>query len=811
MLKEPEAAGRDGDEPRVSQMDRAGSGARGQGRFRHWPMLLAVVFVVVCTLVPEAPLVWSGNVPLRRDNLHIFYPLNDLTGKILRSGQLPVWNPYQMGGMPLMGDPEAGWGSLSSMIAYAFLPLGYATAATLAAQKALAAVGTLLWVRATGASLPGAVLSALAYGLSGPLLGPLTNTSYGNLSYIGTYAWFPWMLLGAEIALRQRGRARLVGWCLLGFAGSQELSVWAGQGAYYAFLGTAAYVTFQTLLGSAAGGLGLLARVRALLAHSVVMGAVTILLSAWTLFPRLEFVLASNLRGGYDEGEQQFGPGALATLPLRFFQLGGAYVGAGVIALAIGALLLRPSRLQWFYAGMFLVTYLASLWSVVEIVESSSLLRFVFGLVPGALQLHFHDPQRIVFVGLLFGAALAGSALDSALTATGARRVGMLAAMMMAAGVPVIVGPGALALDGYWLFYLGSTVFVSLLLLAWRGGPWARAAALLIVVLTASELIYAVFTFHGGSLASMGDPRRYYNAASVRASVDLLSSMPQQRARYFGYSPLALQRRPDVVYRAYLWAPWSLRLLATSQATVHRLEDVQGYNPLHLQVYDALLSTANGGRSENYRNAYITSDALHSPLLQMLNVRYVLTTSGTKLGPPYELRSRHKQTWLYENTRALPRAWVVHGLLMSADGDRALQLINEGEVDPRETGVVSRPVSGVRPRAGADSTAITEYQAGRITVRARLASTGLLVLAELDYPAWKVEVDGKPAQVVRANGALRAVRVPEGTHTVVWRFDSTPTRLGFALSTLGVLALAALYWLMPGLTRVRVLSFMRLP
>jgi uncharacterized membrane protein YfhO len=57
------------------------------------------------------------------------------------------------------------------------------------------------------------------------------------------------------------------------------------------------------------------------------------------------------------------------------------------------------------------------------------------------------------------------------------------------------------------------------------------------------------------------------------------------------------------------------------------------------------------------------------------------------------------------------------------------------------------------------------------------------------YPAWKAYVDGEPAQIYVADGALRAVAVPAGQHSVELRFESDTLALGIAISCAAALLL----------------------
>ena len=58
----------------------------------------------------------------------------------------------------------------------------------------------------------------------------------------------------------------------------------------------------------------------------------------------------------------------------------------------------------------------------------------------------------------------------------------------------------------------------------------------------------------------------------------------------------------------------------------------------------------------------------------------------------------------------------------------------------------------------------------------------------------RVEVDGRPAELLRADHAFRGVRVPAGSHRVVFTYQDRALQAGLLLSSLTVCALAGLWW-----------------
>jgi uncharacterized membrane protein YfhO len=92
----------------------------------------------------------------------------------------------------------------------------------------------------------------------------------------------------------------------------------------------------------------------------------------------------------------------------------------------------------------------------------------------------------------------------------------------------------------------------------------------------------------------------------------------------------------------------------------------------------------------------------------------------------------------------------------------------------------------------AETVVITRAEPQRVELRAVLRSPGLVVLAEVFYPGWDLTVDGRPAEVLRTNRAMRGVALAVGTHELVFRYQPRSFRVGLGISILGLIVLAVL-------------------
>lgn len=146
---------------------------------------------------------------------------------------------------------------------------------------------------------------------------------------------------------------------------------------------------------------------------------------------------------------------------------------------------------------------------------------------------------------------------------------------------------------------------------------------------------------------------------------------------------------------------------------------------------------------------------------------------------------------LFEFTGAVPRASLHHQWVVATNDSMALRLITATNFDPGQSVVLSTPVAGVSPTAtvtGEDHVEYQSYEPKHIVIATRSSAPAVLLLNDKYDDSWRVQVDGQPAPLLRANYIMRAVSLPAGSHVV--RFDFTqpnlPLQITVAAMVLGL-------------------------
>ena len=737
---------------------------------------------------------------LRLDALVFFTPMWGHLGERLRAGDIPGWSPHQFGGMPFAGDPESGWMYLPAMLfATLLLPVA-AFKAVVVFHLALAGLATYAFGRALGMGALASLVAGTAYEFGALLEFTRCCTPFAQVG-----AWLPLALLGVELAVRADTWLSRVGWWgVAGLAVSQMLGGWLGQGSYYGLLVVCCFLAYRTVVAPRAMDEPMWSRLGAVVTHGAALLAVGFGLAAAGLLPRLEAISRSTLAGGhYTQLQGDSDQPAWWTMPRAFDYLLSIdataqryYAGGATLALALLAPLLARRRFgSSFFAVMSLVALTLTL--------QPTPLHRLLNLLPRFQTLHEHYPERALVV-FSFGVAMLAGATVAMLprwrTSPLLPLVGVVPFFALVVATPWLEGAGmsAIASSTVWAVGLVALVLTSIPL---GRPPWPRM--LLPTLLVA--LIFADPT--GWTLVSQREMHRQvegeaatlyatYGASGGAASF-LLARQGMEPVRYAGYDLGSMEPGSNAYFRTYRF-PLVPALLVNNRATSIELHALSGYNPVQPARFREVVDALNRRQQQDYHQTNLMPAGLDSPLLDLLNVRYIVvpvTTAPDRadlqlLNRLYPTVYQDANVRVLENRDALPRAWIVHDVWQVKPG-AALSLMTTGAVDMRQTAVLETapPVLAPPPDSRADEVAVTDYAADRIHLAAHSGAPGLVVLSDTYDPGWRAYVDGEPAPVLVANHALRAVPVPAGEHTIELRYEPRSLTIGIAISLATVLVL----------------------
>jgi hypothetical protein len=167
-------------------------------------------------------------------------------------------------------------------------------------------------------------------------------------------------------------------------------------------------------------------------------------------------------------------------------------------------------------------------------------------------------------------------------------------------------------------------------------------------------------------------------------------------------------------------------------------------------------------------------------------------------GDRWKLLAQSRYVDIFQNARALPRAWLAPQARVLDDA-AMLSVIRTGSLpdgskwDPLQTALVEvEPTSPLVTNAQDGRVEITGYEPNLVNLQTHSSGNSILVLSENEYPGWRVTIDGQPAEVLRVNYALRGVAVPAGDHRVSFVYRPWSVMGGLLVSFLTASALIIL-------------------
>lgn len=240
----------------------------------------------------------------------------------------------------------------------------------------------------------------------------------------------------------------------------------------------------------------------------------------------------------------------------------------------------------------------------------------------------------------------------------------------------------------------------------------------------------------------------------------------------------------------------------------------EGYEALYNHRYGTLLHTivtrgilsdriqrTDATLSETGQYEIMTDNPVRLRLMSLLGVKYILehkdTDADTVLSPEkrfppdlFKLAWENERWRIWEYGQALPRTFLVAQSIVESDAQKIIDKLLDSKINLRKTVIVETEAAAMSSNIQGFAS-ITDYQSSSVTISTQTTEPALLFLSDSYYPGWRAFVDGRETPIYRANFVFRAVKVPEGAHTVRFLYGPLSWKLGLILTGIGVLCTIA--------------------
>ena len=737
----------------------------------------------VAWLILTAP--WlSGAVTIPYDAKALFQAQIQFLANAFHSGQSPFWNPNTYVGTPQIADPQSLIFTPAVLLAYfektpSFRELDLYVFVLLG----MGAFGILKFFKDRQWHPAGGIVAAIAFGFGGSAAWRVQH-----IAQIQSYAFFGltlWLLqraldrnsctygafagLAAGLMVAAPDQVALLGcYVLAAVVAAHWLS---SRDRYCAIKASLGPLTMGGLAATLVAGLPLLMTFLFLASSNRPEMAISEAAHGSIHPASLLTAVVGDLYGALDSKVDYWGPFSAhwdaneLTLSQNMSQL---YLGSLpiVVLLSVGLLrgALKSREIRVYVAALVALTIYA-------LGTNTPAFAAFYKFVPGVA--FFRRPADATFLAGAMASIVGGylvhlwaSQMLPPASLWRRRAEAVVVLLPLAAGLAVATTLGKF--DVAWQPTLSALAWIAAtsLLLAipsqWRHG---YSPGLIVVVAT---LLTADLATNNRPNGSTGLPTSSYDILRpdcVNKTVRLL----KDKLRRDSGSPW--RDRIELVGLGFEWP---------NATMVHGFDHTLGYNPLRMGIVSDAVGARDYIVGPEQRTFAPLFPSYHSMLSNLLGLRLIASSIpiervDTTLKPgDLNLIARTEDGYLYENTGALPRAMFVPGW-RTADFSRIVKNGTWPDFQPTSTVLLETPPADLQApfdpgNAGLASIRMTSYRNTEVFLEIDTPRSGIVVLNDLWHRWWRVDVDGQPRPMLKANVMFRAVQVAAGRHRIHFEF-----------------------------------------
>lgn len=683
------------------------------------------------------------------------YLWRELAVSQMKNGQLPLWNPYNFSGYPLLANFQSAVFYPLNLLMFV-VPFEYAWTLLIISQPLLAFVFMFIYLRNLKLSQEAALVGSISFGFSGFFVSWL---EWGNV--VSTGLWLPLILLSTDKILNFKKRKEKILWSsLLLFSLCASFLAGHLQTFFYLFLLSFAYLILRWFENKKS-----VRKIFLFVFYYLVFGIITAI--QWV--PTLQFVnlsarsfdqVSTNIEGWFIPWQnlsQFIAPdffGNPATLNYwgvwNYGEFIG-YVGILPLILALGIVIFKRERIVLFF-GLLIIIGVAMAFP-----SPLSNLPFKFDLP----FISTSQPTRIMYLINVSLAVLSAIGFDYFVKKP--KRL----------FVPIVI-IGAI-LTSFWVYVkfndflpanlqslpenlavsfsnlrLPTIIFITLLLL-WTVLTLSaknKNKKYLNLILLVIIIVFAVDIF------------RFADKYTVFSEKEYL--YPKTRVIEFLESNSTNSRIMEA----------DARILPPNFTVSFSGESIDGYDPLYILRYGELAAAISRGEPNINPpfgfNRIITPQTYHDPTINGLNVKYLLSLTEIE-DDGYIKVFEEGETKIYENKEFIDKAFFVDRTISAENKYDAIEKYFENKYDLKSVAIVEGSGNDIDDKKWSlGEVDISEYSENRIVISVNNDKDGFLVLLDSFYPTWRVTVDGVEQDILLTNYNFRGVVVPGGANEVIF-------------------------------------------
>lgn len=684
-------------------------------------------------------------------------PWRKLVISELQKGRLPGWNPYSQLGSSLVGNIQSGAYYPLNIVFFLF-PFPLAWSVLIILQPVLAGSFMYLYLTRQKVHAASALFGALVWSFCGFAVSWMT---WGTLVHVSL--WLPLVLYLID-ALAQNYQRRLI-WLLLIFSLIMQMTAGHMQIFVYCLLLESGY--FYWRLRKITD----LQLKRKLLVLGIGIAGAALILTSFQWLPFL-YALSSSSRlieAGLSAKPGWFIPvthliqllapdffGNPATLNYwgewNYGEF-ASYIGIVPLVFALSVLRLLSHRQSGFWKGVLVISLLISL--------DTPFSRWLFQMrLPG---LSVMQPTRLL---VLFDLSLVFLAVRGFEDWLERDEAGPLRNALIGVGVLLALIWGYI-LTAHQLFILDPQI---------RNGLLVSQRNLVLptgLVIAFGVILFVQWYF-----------RRYYHQVYkwiVRKLliVVILLVIAGDLLRFaWKFTPFTGQElffpQTDVI--SFLrQQTGQFRVLAVDDQVLppnttayYGIESVSGYDPVIDKRVEEFVAAYERGKPDINPpfgfNRILTPKRIDSPLLPLLNAKYILARSNLNQDFLKEVMVAG-ETRVYENSRYLPRFFFVDRLQSVASEQEALVGMFVSGWDPSQLVFTEKQVS-LPLNPGGRELFVSGYEPSKIDINTRLEQKSFLMILVPYDRGWQATIDGIKVEIYRADFLFQGFPVDEGDHRI---------------------------------------------